>query len=122
MSTAYAINKGALPPAWDKLDPTALSPDHDARVAELKSIGAPEAAFYDRAARGIAGAPDLTELKERHTTLLGRERGIVTKWLVVLPSLAAEQRKSKGRAFNLIKRWLTELEQARRRALEQAAE
>ncbi|MGH7730816.1 MAG: phenylalanine--tRNA ligase subunit alpha [Candidatus Eiseniibacteriota bacterium] len=122
MKTASAVNKGDLPTAWDTIDPTTLSPEHDARVEELRKLGAPEAAFYDRAARGIAGASGLAELKERHTLLLGRERGIVTGWLATLPDLPADRRRTVGRAFNLIKRWLTELEQAKGLALEQAAE
>ena len=122
MSTAYSISKGDLPAAWDKADPTALSPDHPARVEELRKLDAAAAAFFDRAARGLAGAPDLADLRERHLQLLGRERGIVTHWLGVLPSLPADQRKSAGRTFNLVKRWLSELEQAKREALEQAAE
>ena len=122
MSAAYAISKGDLPAAWDEIDPAALSPDHASRVEELRVLGVPEADFYDRAARGIAGAPDLTELKERHTLLLGRERGKVTGWLASLPELPADQRKQAGRRFNLVKRWLAELEQARREALEREAE
>jgi phenylalanyl-tRNA synthetase alpha chain len=122
VATAYAINKGDLPAAWDQIDPTPLSADHAERIAELRALGAAEAAFYDRAARGLVGAPDLAELKERHTLLLGRERGIVTGWLAVLPNLPADKRKVAGKGFNLIKRWLGELEQAKRQALEQAAE
>ena len=121
-TTAYSISKGDLPAAWDQTDPTPLSPDHEARVSELRALGAAEAAFYDRAARGLAGATDLAALKERHTLLLGRERGKVTAWLAVLPSLPADQRKAAGHRFNLVKRWLSELEQAKRGALERAAE
>jgi phenylalanyl-tRNA synthetase alpha chain len=121
-TTAYSVSKGDLPAAWDQIDPTPLSPDHEARVAELGTLGAAEAAFYDRAARGLAGAPDLAALKERHTLLLGRERGKVTAWLAALPSIPAEQRKSAGHRFNLVKRWLAELEEAKRAALERAAE
>ncbi|MBI1797961.1 MAG: phenylalanine--tRNA ligase subunit alpha [Candidatus Eisenbacteria bacterium] len=88
----------------------------------MKPAGAGVAAFYDRAARGIAGAPDLAELKERHTRLLGRERGIVTGRLAGLPELSPEERRQSGRALNLIKRWLTELEAARRSALEREQE
>jgi phenylalanyl-tRNA synthetase alpha chain len=121
-TTAYSISKGDLPAEWDQIDPTPLSPDHEARVAELRTLGAAEAAFYDRAARGLAGAPDLATLKERHTFLLGRERGKVTAWLAVLPSLPADQRKAAGHRFNLVKRWLSEMEQARRGALERASE
>ena len=122
MSTGHSISKGDLPAAWDKIDPSALSPDHPARVEELRKFDTAAASFFDRAARGLAGASDLADLRERHLQLLGRERGIVTHWLGALPSLPAEQRKPAGRTLNLVKRWLGELEQAKRLALEQAAE
>ena len=111
-----------LPAAWQAGEPALLDPAHETRVAELRELDPAWSAFYERAARGIAGAPDLAELKERHTQLLGRERGIVTDRLAGLPALPPDRRKSAGRGLNLIKRWLTELEQARREALERAAE
>jgi phenylalanyl-tRNA synthetase alpha chain len=117
-----ALSKGDLPDAWETGDPGPLDPEYGSRISELKASGSGWAGFYDRAARGIAGAPDLADLKERHTQLLGRERGIVTGRLARLPDLHPEERKTTGRALNLIKRWLTELEMAKRRALEQAAE
>lgn len=122
MSSTVDLGKGDLPDTWETGEPAPLDPEYASRVAELKASGAGWAAFYDRAARGIAGAPDLAELKERQTQILGRERGIVTDRLAKLPSLPAEQRKTTGRALNLIKRWLGELEEAKRRALELAVE
>jgi phenylalanyl-tRNA synthetase alpha chain len=70
----------------------------------------------------LAGARDAAELRERHVALLGRERGVVTLALAELPKLPVEQRKARGRALNLIKRWLTEIEEARRAQLEADAE
>lgn len=122
MPSTVDLGKGDLPDTWEQGEPEPLDPEYASRVAELKTSGAGWAAFYDRAARGIAGAPDLAELKERQTRVLGRERGIVTDRLAKLPSLPPDQRKTTGRALNLIKRWLGELEEAKRRALEQAAE
>ena len=122
MSVGTALGRGDLPEAWEDGDVAPLDPEHAAHLAELAPAGAGVAAFYERAARGIAGAPDLAELKERHTRLLGRERGIVTGRLALLPGLTPDERKKTGRALNLIKRWLTEIEQAKRRSLERAAE
>ena len=122
MSSALALGKGDLPDAWDQGEPASLDPEYAAHVAELTSGGADWAAFYERAARGLAGAPDLAQLKERQTHVLGRERGILTDRLAQLPGLPPDQRKQAGRALNLIKRWLGELEAAKRWALEQAAE
>ena len=122
MTATTALAKGDLPVSWDKGQPEPLAPEHALRVSQLEATDPGWAGFYDRAARGIAGAPDLAELKERHTRLLGRERGIVTDRLAKLPALSPDRRKIAGRALNLVKRWLTELEAAKRRALEQAAE
>jgi phenylalanyl-tRNA synthetase alpha chain len=122
VSESTALGRGDLPEPWDQGDPTPLDPDHGRHLEELTASGPGFGAFYDRAARGIAGASDLTELKERHTTLLGRERGILTDRLAKLPALPPEQRRQYGRIFNLAKRWLTDLEKARRQALEHAAE
>jgi phenylalanyl-tRNA synthetase alpha chain len=122
VSVGTDLGRGDLPEAWDDGDVDPLDPEHAAHVAELTPAGAGYASFYERAARGMAGSPDLAELKERHTRLLGRERGIVTARLALLPELTPDERKKAGRALNLIKRWLTDLEQARRKALEQAAE
>jgi phenylalanyl-tRNA synthetase alpha chain len=122
VTSTVVLTEGDLPEIWEKAEPRPPDPDHSSRVAELTAIGAAWGAFYDRAARGIAGAPELAELKQRHTQLLGRERGIVTDRLAKLPDLSPEHRKTTGRALNLIKRWLTELEEGRRRTLERATE
>jgi phenylalanyl-tRNA synthetase alpha chain len=115
--------RGDLPEAWEEgVDLAPLDPDHASRLAELTKIGPDWASFYARAARGLAGAPTLVELKERHTRLLGREQGVLTDRLAQLRDLPAEDRKTTGRALNLIKRWLTEVEETKRRALEEAAE
>jgi phenylalanyl-tRNA synthetase alpha chain len=117
--------EGRLPgldPAWEGADPAGLIPDHAARLAELEAIDPELAPVYVRGAEVLAGAPDLPALKARQVALLGRERGLITLALAKLPELAVEARKSKGRGLNLVKRWLGEVEAARRRALEQAAE
>ena len=116
------LGEEQLPATWMTGEPAALDPAHEAHVAELRDADPAWAAFYERAARGLAGAPDLAELKERHTQVLGRERGIVTDRLAGLPALPPDRRKIAGRGLNLIKRWLSELEHAKRQALEQATE
>jgi phenylalanyl-tRNA synthetase alpha chain len=116
------LGEGDLPGDWSQGEAAALDPEFTSRLSQLKEAGPDWAAFYERAARGLAGAQDLATLKERQTQLLGRERGIITDRLTRLPSLPPEERKQIGRALNLIKRWLTEVEQARRQTLEREAE
>ena len=122
MKPAVAGRLPGIDPAWESADPASLIPEHAAHVAELEALDPELAASYVRGAEVLAGAPDASSLKSRQVALLGRERGAVTLELAKLPELAVEVRKTRGRALNLIERWLGEVEAARRRALEQAAE
>jgi phenylalanyl-tRNA synthetase alpha chain len=99
-------------------DPESLIPGQAHHYAELRDIDGKWANFFLFAARRIAGAPDLQALLERHTEVLGREQGSVTRQLSTLGSLTLEEKKTSGRALNLIKRWLTELSDAKRAQLE----
>ena len=111
-----------LDPGWTTADPTPLAPEHAARLAELQALDPALADLYRRGAELLAGSPDAAALQERHVALLGRERGVVTRALAELPTLAVEARKTRGRGLNLVKRWLAEVGDARRTALERAAE
>ncbi len=107
---------------WSAADAAALSPEHPAHVAELEALEPALAALLKRGGEVLAGAPDDTSLRERHTALLGRERGVVTLALAEMPQLSVEQRKVRGKGLNLVKRWLTEIHDARREALAVARE
>jgi len=112
----------ALDPGWSTADPTPLAPDHARRLTELAQLDPTLAVLYRRGAELLAGAPDAATLHERHTALLGRERGVVSRALAELPSLPVEARKTRGRGLNLVKRWLAEIGEAKRAAIERAAE
>ncbi len=111
-----------LDPAWSAADPASLSAEYAARLGEIESIDPALAALYRRGAEVLAGAGDPASLRDRHTALLGRERGVVTLALAEMPSLTVDQRKTRGRGLNLVKRWLGEVHDAKRAALERAAE
>ncbi len=111
-----------IAPDWAAGDPAALVPEHAARTAEIEGLDAALAGLYARGAAVLAGAADAAALHERVVALLGRERGVVTRALAALPGLPLDERKVRGRALNLVKRWLEELEQAKRAELERAAE
>jgi len=111
-----------IAPDWAAGDPAALVPEHAARTAELEGLDAALAGLFARGAAVLAGAADAAALHERVVALLGRERGVVTRALAALPGLPLDERKVRGRALNLVKRWLEELEQAKRAELERAAE
>ena len=107
---------------WAAGDPRALAPEHDARLREIEGLDPDLATLYRRGAEVLAGAADERSLRDRHTALLGRERGIVTLALAAMPQLTVEERKVRGRALNLVKRWLTEIHDARRDALSRERE
>lgn len=109
-----------LPADWEP--GPAPDPGTAAQAAELAALDPALAAFFTRAAAGLAGAADLAQLAERHARVLGRERGAVTRALEALPTLPVEQRKVAGRGLNLAKRRLGEIHDRRREALERAAE
>jgi len=108
--------------SWSAADPAALTPDHAARLAELESLDPALASLYRRGSEVLAGAPDDQALRERHTVLLGRERGVLTLALADMPTLSVEVRKTRGKGLNLVKRYLTEVHEARREALAHARE
>jgi phenylalanyl-tRNA synthetase alpha chain len=111
-----------IAPEWKAGDPSRLAPEHARRLAEIEALDAQLAVLYRRGSEVLAGAPDAEALRDRHVALLGRERGAVTLALGELPRLAVEERKVRGRGLNLIKRWLAEIETARRAELERDAE
>ena len=111
-----------LDSGWSVADPAALAPEHAARLVELEQLDPALAALYARGAQVLAGAADARALAERHTALLGRERGVVTRALAEMPSLTVEQRKVRGKGLNLVKKWLTEIHDARRDAIAAEAE
>jgi phenylalanyl-tRNA synthetase alpha chain len=112
----------ALDPAWPAAVPAAGDGDHASHAAELEAIERGLGDFFTRAASALATARSLDELRERHLALLGRERGVVTQALAEMPALSVEERKRRGKALNLLKRWLGELEERRRATLEEAAQ
>ncbi|MFN8588209.1 MAG: phenylalanine--tRNA ligase subunit alpha [Candidatus Eisenbacteria bacterium] len=112
----------ALDSSWGAADPAALTPDHAARLAELEQLDPALVALYRRGAEVLAGAKDAAALRECHTALLGRERGVLTTALAEMPKLSVDERKVRGKALNLVKRWLTEVHDARRDAIAAARE
>lgn len=106
-----------LDSSWSAADPAALTPDHAARLAELEQLDPALVALYRRGSEVLAGATDANALRDRHTALLGRERGVITLGLAEMPKLSVDERKVRGKALNLVKRWLTEVHDARREAI-----
>jgi phenylalanyl-tRNA synthetase alpha chain len=120
-AAGLALGGGDLPDAWEQ-DEGSLGSEDRSRIEELRALDPGYADFYRRASIGLRSARDAAELKQRQTELLGRERGIVTRRLEGLSDVPVDQRKIYGRGLNLLKRWLSEAEENRRRDLESAAD
>src|SRR2546428_2953799 len=112
----------AVEPQWTEADPESLVSGDPQRLEELKALGQGEYFTYLKGSRYMAGAPDLRTLQEIHTAFLGRTNSHVARMMIGLPNLPVEERRIRGRAINLVKKWLSEIHEARRRALEAAAE
>jgi len=112
----------SLDPAWSAGDGTSADPALADHVAELSALDESLGRFYAAAVTALATANTPAELRERQLALLGRERGVVTHALAEMPALSVDDRKRRGKGLNLVKRWLGEAEERRRRALEAAAE
>jgi phenylalanyl-tRNA synthetase alpha chain len=123
-SRADALGSGDVPDKWllPEANPNGLDPDYRKRLIELKGESAHDAAFFEAAAKAIASARDQSELLERQTFLLGRERGLITRALADLLSFPAEHRKRLGKKLNLHKRGLLAIVEAKRAALEADAD
>ena len=113
---------GVLDAQHPGADPGPLAVQYQEHAAELDALDPELGRIYRLGAQWFAGAPDSAGLQRCHVDLLGRERGAVTLALAELPKLTVEQRKIRGRGLNLLKRWLSEIHDARRLALESAAE
>jgi len=127
-----------IEPEWRTGDVEALVPGHQARIDELRTIAQIEIAqrteasddiesfslphLYKIRSEQLAGAANLSELRERYTASLGREQGHVTRLLASMRSASNEERKHLGRGLNLIKTWLNEVHEAKRAELERDAE
>jgi len=111
-----------IDPGWSKADPASLLEDWRERLSRLEPLDAEVAAAAATHGEVIAGAGDPATLTLAHAAALGRERGALTRALGELPNLPLERRKTRGRALNEAKRLLSDLEAAKRLALERAAE
>ncbi|HET7226500.1 MAG TPA: phenylalanine--tRNA ligase subunit alpha [Candidatus Eisenbacteria bacterium] len=120
--SAAVLGRDSLPEAWETGPYWQLTPECLMVRDELAAADPDAAGFFARAAQGLLHAPDLRELEARELTLLGRERGLVTRALGGLGALPVDERKRRGRSLNVLKRALGELAAQRRATLEAEGE
>lgn len=119
---APGLGLAALPEEWEHGEVGTHLGLIEGRTHELADQTAKHwSAYFNRAARGLAGATSLDMLEERRTVLLGRERGQITLNLATLKEWPPESRKELGRNLNLLKTWLSEIYQTRKGEFEAAS-
>jgi phenylalanyl-tRNA synthetase alpha chain len=111
-----------LDAGWERGEPAARVEGWSARLDEIAALDPGVAGAVAEYGAAIAGAADGPTLTERFAAALGRERGDLTRALAELPSLALEQRRTRGRALNLAKRVLEDLADGVRAHQRSAAE
>ena len=111
-----------LDPSWGRAAPSALVPDWGERLAALRAVSADVADAVVVFGEALAAAADAAALAVVRNAALSREAGAFTEALTLVPSLAVEEKRVVGRALNLGKKLVEDVEKARREALAAAAE
>jgi phenylalanyl-tRNA synthetase alpha chain len=104
-------------PSWPKGNPRAYIGDWSARLDEFAAFAPEIAEATGVYGELIAGAIDPTSLTVVSSAAIGRERGALNNALAEISKLPIEEKRTRGRALNLAKRLLEDLEKSRRDAL-----
>ncbi|NOT35507.1 MAG: phenylalanine--tRNA ligase subunit alpha [Candidatus Eisenbacteria bacterium] len=112
----------AVDPSWSSGEPSELLPNWSDSIAELRAISESVSDETIRFARALAGARDRDALQAVRNRALSREHGAYSAALTQVPGLPLEQKRLVGRALNLAKRLLEELEKAQGERLDRVAE
>jgi phenylalanyl-tRNA synthetase alpha chain len=107
---------------WQWINPSHVLSHWNELKSAIEAADADVARFATFAAGVTASANNVDDLGLRRTVFLGRDQGEIRLALKRLADLSIEERKSKGKSLNLAKQAIEEVETARRRALERAAE
>jgi phenylalanyl-tRNA synthetase alpha chain len=122
MPTVQEVLGSRLDPAWGRATPSALVPDWDARLGELRGVSPDVAAIVGAFCEALAGASDPAAIARVRNAALARESGAFTEALALVPALPVDEKRVVGRALNLGKKLVEETEKARREALAAARE
>jgi phenylalanyl-tRNA synthetase alpha chain len=120
MPDVHQILKARLDPSWGQAAPSTLVPDWEARYAALYEIDAETATVTATFCGALVAAADADGVAAVRNAALSRESGAFTEALALVPTVPVEERRVLGRALNLGKKLVEDVEKARRGALEAA--
>ena len=118
MSSVHDILGKRLDPSWGRVAPSALVPDWDARLAALAAVSPGVAEAAGSYCEALAGAADAAAIAVVRNAALSRESGSFTEALALVPTLPVEEKRVVGKALNLAKKLVEDVEKARREALD----
>ena len=111
-----------LDPSWGRAAPSSVLPEWEGRIAALRSVSPEIARATAGFCEAMALAADANALLVVRNAALSRESGAFTEALTLVPTLSPDEKRIVGRALNLGKKLIEDLEKARREALESALE
>jgi phenylalanyl-tRNA synthetase alpha chain len=111
-----------LDPSWGRAAPSALVSDWAERLAALDAVSPVVAGACGRYCEALAAAPDEAALAAVRNAALSRDNGDFTDALAIVPGLPVEEKRVVGKALNLGKKLIEDVEKARRDALAAARE
>src|SRR5258705_669773 len=103
--------------SWPRANPRTYIGDWSARLQEFAPFDPEVAEATGVYGELIAGASDPATLTVVSSAAIGRERGALNTALAEISKMPIEQKRTWGRALNLAKRLLEDLEKSRRDAL-----
>jgi phenylalanyl-tRNA synthetase alpha chain len=122
MSSVHEILGQRLDPSWGRVAPSRLLSDWDVRLAALAAVSPEVAGATGAFCEALTAAADAAAMAVVRNAALSRENGAFTEALALVPSLPVEEKRVVGRALNLAKKLLEDVEKARRDALESERE
>ncbi len=117
MATLQEIIGSRLDPSWGRVAPSALVPDWDERLAALAAVHAGIANATRAFCESLAATADEPGIAVVRNAALARENGAFTEALAIVPGLPVEEKRVVGKALNLGKKLIEDVEKARRAQL-----
>jgi phenylalanyl-tRNA synthetase alpha chain len=118
MSSVHEILGSRLDPTWGRAAPSRLLSGWNERLAALRAVSPEIAGATDSYCSALAGAADAAAMAIVRNAALSRESGAYTEALALVPSLAVEEKRVVGKALNLARKLVEDVEKARRDAFE----
>jgi phenylalanyl-tRNA synthetase alpha chain len=118
MPSVHEILGRRLDPSWGRVGPSQLLSDWDERMASLQAVSPEIAGATAGYCEALAAVADAAAMAIVRNAALSRESGSFTEALALVPTLPVEEKRVVGKALNLAKKLIEDVEKARRGVLE----